>query len=189
MFRHSRFPNAAKALLAFLIIHANRVVSAERIVDELYGDEPPESGAKAVAFHVSRLRDALEPGRPRGQPNRILATEPGGYVLRVGPDDVDVVELHGAHGDLLGQEGHGQRQPPVAPADSQRRAHQYAVQARALVPVQLAQLRGQWHDYRGIPTMVTFHPAALLRNPNWKRPTWEDVQTFKKRYDEQRGPA
>ncbi|MCU0454612.1 MAG: uracil-DNA glycosylase [Bacteroidetes bacterium] len=48
----------------------------------------------------------------------------------------------------------------------------------------LGKLRGQWHSYCGIPTMVTFHPAALLRNPNWKRPTWEDVQAFRKRYEE-----
>ena len=77
------------ALLAFLVMHANRVVSAERIIDKLWGDEPPESGAKTVAFHVSRLRDALEPGRPRGKPNGILATEPAGYVMRVEPDGVD----------------------------------------------------------------------------------------------------
>jgi uracil-DNA glycosylase len=32
--------------------------------------------------------------------------------------------------------------------------------------------------------MVTYHPAALLRNPNWKRPCWEDVQKFRKMYDE-----
>ncbi len=79
------------AVLAFLLIHANRVVSADRIIDELWGDEPPESGAKTVAFHVSRLRDALEPGRPRGKPNGVLATEPAGYVLRVGPDRIDAV--------------------------------------------------------------------------------------------------
>jgi uracil-DNA glycosylase family 4 len=48
----------------------------------------------------------------------------------------------------------------------------------------LAQLRGKIHDYRGIPLMVTYHPAALLRNPNWKRPCWEDVQQFRKLYDE-----
>ncbi len=48
----------------------------------------------------------------------------------------------------------------------------------------LAQLRGKMHDYRGIPLMVTYHPAALLRNPNWKRPCWEDVQQFRKLYDE-----
>ena len=48
----------------------------------------------------------------------------------------------------------------------------------------LTLLRGKVHDYRGIPLMVTYHPAALLRNPNWKRPCWEDMQQFKKLYDE-----
>lgn len=47
----------------------------------------------------------------------------------------------------------------------------------------LGKMRGQFHTYNGIPLMVTFHPAALLRNPNWKRPTWEDVQLFRKEYD------
>jgi DNA polymerase len=48
----------------------------------------------------------------------------------------------------------------------------------------LTLLRGKVHDYRGIPLMVTYHPAALLRNPNWKRPCWEDMQQFRKLYDE-----
>ncbi len=81
------------ALLAFLVIHANRVVSAERIIDELWGDEPPDSGAKTVAFHVSRLRDALDPGRSRGSLNGVLATEPAGYVLRVEPVRIDAVRF------------------------------------------------------------------------------------------------
>ncbi len=50
----------------------------------------------------------------------------------------------------------------------------------------LAQMRGKVHDYRGIKLMVTYHPAALLRNPHWKRPTWEDVQEVRKLYDELR---
>ena len=53
----------------------------------------------------------------------------------------------------------------------------------------LSKLRGQLHDYHGVPLMVTFHPAALLRNPNWKRPTWEDVQEMKRLLDEKRGGA
>ncbi len=48
----------------------------------------------------------------------------------------------------------------------------------------LTSLRGKFHDYRGIKLMVTYHPAALLRNPNWKKPAWEDVQMFRKTYDE-----
>ncbi|MCC7429439.1 uracil-DNA glycosylase [bacterium] len=47
----------------------------------------------------------------------------------------------------------------------------------------LSGLRGKVHTYHGKALMVTFHPAALLRNPNWKRPTWEDVQELKKLYD------
>jgi len=47
----------------------------------------------------------------------------------------------------------------------------------------LGKLRGKFHAYKGIKMMVTYHPAALLRNPNWKRPTWEDVQLFRKEYD------
>jgi DNA polymerase len=37
-------------------------------------------------------------------------------------------------------------------------------------------LRGRWHDFDGIPLMPTYHPAALLRNEGYKRPTWEDLK-------------
>jgi DNA polymerase len=45
-----------------------------------------------------------------------------------------------------------------------------------------------WHrenhgDFMGIPAWVTYHPAALLRNSNWKRPAWEDLQAFQKEYE------
>ena len=40
----------------------------------------------------------------------------------------------------------------------------------------LGALRNQVHRLRGIPVIVTYHPAALLRNPNWKKPTWDDVR-------------
>jgi uracil-DNA glycosylase len=48
----------------------------------------------------------------------------------------------------------------------------------------LTNLRGKVFDYKSVKVMVTYHPAALLRNPNWKRGCWEDVQQFKKLYDE-----
>lgn len=48
----------------------------------------------------------------------------------------------------------------------------------------LGRLRGRIFQYEGTPLMVTYHPAALLRNPNWKRPTWEDVQAVRKLHDE-----
>jgi DNA polymerase len=48
----------------------------------------------------------------------------------------------------------------------------------------LGKLRGRVLQYEGTPLMVTYHPAALLRNPNWKRPAWEDVQAARKLHDE-----
>ena len=42
----------------------------------------------------------------------------------------------------------------------------------------LGRLRGRWHRYREIPTIVTYHPSALLRNPDWKRDAWADLQTL-----------
>ncbi len=51
----------------------------------------------------------------------------------------------------------------------------------------LASLRGTFQDYHGLPLLVTYHPAALLRNPQWKRPTWEDVKLLRTRYDELQG--
>lgn len=47
----------------------------------------------------------------------------------------------------------------------------------------LGKLRGTFHEYKGIKLLVTYHPAALLRNPNWKKPTWEDVKLFRKEFD------
>jgi len=40
----------------------------------------------------------------------------------------------------------------------------------------MTSLRGRKHDYHGISTIVTYHPAALLRNPEWKKATWEDMK-------------
>lgn len=48
----------------------------------------------------------------------------------------------------------------------------------------LSDLRENLYEFNGIKVMATYHPAALLRNPNWKRGCWEDVKKFKKLYDE-----
>jgi uracil-DNA glycosylase len=48
----------------------------------------------------------------------------------------------------------------------------------------LGSLRETEHEFRGIKVIATYHPAALLRNPNWKRGCWDDVQKFKKLLDE-----
>jgi uracil-DNA glycosylase len=48
----------------------------------------------------------------------------------------------------------------------------------------LGSMRNHVHRFRGIPVIVTYHPAALLRNPNWKRPTWDDVRIARRLLDD-----
>lgn len=47
----------------------------------------------------------------------------------------------------------------------------------------LGQLRGRFHDWNGIKFLVTYHPAALLRYQQYKRPTWEDLKLLRKEFD------
>jgi len=52
----------------------------------------------------------------------------------------------------------------------------YSASALLGIHAPLSRLRGRVHAFRGIDVVPTYHPAALLRNPAWKRPTWEDMQ-------------
>src|SRR5262245_16101950 len=71
-----------RSLLAVLLLHANEVVPADRLIDELWGEDSPEGGAGALRVNVSRLRKALPPD--------VLTTRPPGYVIRVEPDALDL---------------------------------------------------------------------------------------------------
>lgn len=59
----------------------------------------------------------------------------------------------------------------------------FAAQTLLDTKLSIGKLRGLVHRYHGIPVIVTYHPAALLRNPAWKRPTWEDVQLARRLLD------
>ena len=59
----------------------------------------------------------------------------------------------------------------------------FAAQTLLDTDVGITKLRGVEHTYHGIPLVATFHPAALLRNPNFKRPAWEDVQLARRIFD------
>ncbi len=59
----------------------------------------------------------------------------------------------------------------------------FAAQTLLQTKSPLGQLRGLVHRYHGTPLVVTYHPAALLRNPSWKRPTWEDVKLARRVLD------
>ena len=77
------FPAAKpRALLALLLLDRNRVVSVDRLIDELWGEEPPETAGKALQGYISQLRKALGA-------DRVATTSPG-YSLRVEPGELDV---------------------------------------------------------------------------------------------------
>jgi DNA polymerase len=59
----------------------------------------------------------------------------------------------------------------------------FAAQTLLETKESIGKLRGRIHRYHGIPLVVTYHPAALLRNPSWKRPTWDDVQLARRILD------
>ena len=85
-----------RGLLALLLLHANEVVPTGRLIDLLWDEDPPSDASKALQVQVSRLRRAL------GSED-LLQTRPGGYLLRVEPQSLDVArfEEHAATGRVL----------------------------------------------------------------------------------------
>ncbi|HEX9482992.1 MAG TPA: uracil-DNA glycosylase family protein [Gemmatimonadaceae bacterium] len=65
----------------------------------------------------------------------------------------------------------------------------FAAQTLLETKLTIGRLRGQVHRYYGVPLVVTYHPAALLRNPSWKRPAWEDVQLARRILDSAVAPG
>lgn len=59
----------------------------------------------------------------------------------------------------------------------------FAAQTLLDTKLSIGKLRSQIHRYYGVPLIVTYHPAALLRNPSWKRPAWEDVKLARRILD------
>jgi DNA-binding SARP family transcriptional activator len=78
-----------QTLLASLLLHVNQVVSSSQLIDDLWGEEPPESAAKMVHMYVSELRKLLEPDGAAGDAWRVLLTRSPGYMLRIEPDQLD----------------------------------------------------------------------------------------------------
>ncbi|MGH9180627.1 MAG: AfsR/SARP family transcriptional regulator, partial [Acidimicrobiales bacterium] len=78
-----------RAVLAMLVIEANRVVSLDRLIDQLWGHEPPARATGSLQVYVANLRRALEPDRPARAPATVLVTRPPGYLVRADPADVD----------------------------------------------------------------------------------------------------
>ena len=74
-----------RAVLAHLLLRANNLVPTEVLIDEVWGDEPPEAARNALQSYASHLRKAIGPGRLEGSR--------AGYVLRADPSEVDTVRF------------------------------------------------------------------------------------------------
>jgi DNA-binding SARP family transcriptional activator len=78
-----------RAVLALLIAAAGRTVSVDRLVDEVWGEDPPPKVMSSLQAYVANLRRAVEPDRPARAPAALLVTRPPGYALLADPACVD----------------------------------------------------------------------------------------------------
>ena len=102
-----------RALLAILLLHAGEAISSDRLIDELWGEEPPDAGSAALRVRISQLRRALGPA------GELLVTRPPGYALALAPEQVDLRRF-----ERLVEEGDRAlgREDPAAAVDSLREA-------------------------------------------------------------------
>src|SRR3954449_12538864 len=89
-----------RLLLAVLLLHPNEVVSSDRLIEALWGEQPPPTASKALQMHVSQLRRLLEPD--------LLVTRPPGYELRVGSDQLALTRFESVVGDARAAAAQGQ---------------------------------------------------------------------------------
>ena len=82
-----------RALLAMLVLDANRVVSVDRLVTDLWSDQPPPDARALLRGCVARLRRALGGDRSAARPAR-LVTRPPGYLIEVRPGELDLDRRH-----------------------------------------------------------------------------------------------
>src|SRR5690348_5002807 len=78
-----------RAVLALLLLEANRVVSLDRLAEDVWGGHPPGGWVTTVQIYLSHLRQALEPTRARGAAGEVLVTRNPGYLLRVNREQLD----------------------------------------------------------------------------------------------------
>ncbi|WP_256793227.1 BTAD domain-containing putative transcriptional regulator [Terrabacter sp. Ter38] len=85
-----------RAVLALLLVHADREVATSRLIDGVWAESPPPTAERTLHAYMARLRGLLEPDRAPGTPPLLLTRGEGGYRLRVRPSDVDSLVLESA---------------------------------------------------------------------------------------------
>jgi DNA-binding SARP family transcriptional activator len=104
----------ARALLGLLLIRRNQIVANDRLIEDLWGDTPPQTAAAALQMRVSALRKTLEGHGARSGPSQILITRPPGYLLRVAAAELDADRFEARLRD--GREAFATGQPEAAAA-------------------------------------------------------------------------
>lgn len=132
-----------RALLALLLTRANEVVATGRLIDELWGAEPPKDAANALQYHVSQLRKALAPGDA-------IVTRPPGYLIRVESNDLDLLRF-----ERLVAESRD------VPVETAARLLREALRLWRGPP--LADLTGEWFAQAEIARLEELRLAALER--------------------------
>jgi len=82
-----------RAVLALLLLEANRVVSMDRLAEDVWAGHPPEGWATTLQIYVVHLRRELEPDRPKGAAASVLLTKGRGYLLRAGRTHLDAARF------------------------------------------------------------------------------------------------
>jgi DNA-binding winged helix-turn-helix (wHTH) protein len=143
-----------RALLAVLLLHAGQVVSANRLIDELWGEDPPETVRSVLQVYVANLRKALEPARSKRAASSLLRTQPPGYLLDLDPEELDLARF-----ERLAGEGRA----ALAAGDPARAAWL------------LHEAQGLW---RGSALLdVTWLPAAKARSSGSRSAVWPSWRT------------
>jgi DNA-binding SARP family transcriptional activator/tetratricopeptide (TPR) repeat protein len=91
-----------QAVLAALLLRAGRLVTTGELAEVLWGTEPPPTAGAALRNQVRRLRAALGPGD-----GQRICTEPGGYLIRVQPDELDLSQAQGLLAEARSAAGKG----------------------------------------------------------------------------------
>ena len=99
-----------RAVLAILLLDAGRVVSLDRLVEEVWGRQSPPQALASVQAYVSHLRRLLEPQRAPGAPATVIVNQAPGYRIVLGADDLDAACF-----ETLAQRGHDLLQQNEAP--------------------------------------------------------------------------
>jgi DNA-binding SARP family transcriptional activator len=87
-----------RVVLPVLVAAGGRPVSVDRMIDLVWPDDPPVRARHSIQQYVSRLRAAVEPGRPQGRHPTVLRSEAAGYSLVLDADLIDTAPVHTRRG-------------------------------------------------------------------------------------------